>query len=218
MAELQSVDAWITYIDVWGFSQLVEHAKPEELHNRLEQIVQKCTNTLNSNKSGIPRVFFFSDSLFLAFDIPRCGTRFEAYETCRDKTQEVIQIYLDQGFCPRGGIAFGNVAVAEGILFGQPVVRAARYEHALTAPLVVLPMHEASRCFGENSPLNYQNCSDVPTRNGGLIKAHLVRAIHDTEQIDKYRILRDKYLVEGPDTGAAALDLAVQLLSNGRQR
>jgi hypothetical protein len=215
MAKLQSVDAWITYIDIWGFSHLVEHTKPEELHTRLEQTVHECTRVLNSSNPEPPRIFFFSDSLFLAFDIPRCGQRFQAFETCRDKTQEVIQIYLDQDFFPRGGMAFGNIAVAEGILFGQPVVRAARYEHALTAPLVMLPMLEAQLCFRENSPLTHKECSVVPTRNGGLVKALLIRAIHADDQLNKFIALRDKYLIEGPDIGAKALDLAVRLLGTG---
>jgi hypothetical protein len=176
--------------------------------------VRECTNTLNSNKPKSPKIFFFSDSLFLAFDLPRCGDRYEAFETCRDKTQEVIQIYLDQDFCPRGGVAFGNVAVAEGILFGQPVVRAARYEHDLTAPLVMLPMREARNCFGNDSPLSHSMCSVVPTRNG-LVKAQLICAIRHTEQLNKYILLRDRYLVEGPDMGAKELDLAVRLLETG---
>jgi hypothetical protein len=214
MPNLHSFNAWVTYLDIWGFSHEVERTPAEDLHQRLSSLVKECSDRLASDPSISPRTFFFSDSLFLAFDIPRCGGSLDAFEACRDRTQEAIQIYLAHDFLARGGIAYGEVAIAEGILVGLPVVRAAKCEQALTAPIVILPTHEMERCFRDESPIPKSNCPIVPTRNGGLVRAYLVHAMHIEDQILAVETRLEQYLVKGPELGATGLQLTLRLLKD----
>lgn len=212
MPDLHSFNAWVTYLDIWGFSNEVERTPAQDLHYRLSGLVKDCSKRLVSDPTISPKAFFFSDSLFLAFDIPRCGGALQAFEACRDRTQEVIQTYLEHDFLPRGGIAYGQVTIAEGILVGLPVVRAAKCEQALTAPIVILPFHELERCFANELPLSRSDCSIVPTRSGGLVRAYLVHAMHIEDQIQAVESRLEQYLVKGPELGATGLQLALRLL------
>lgn len=212
MTNCNSYNAWVTYLDIWGFSHEVERTPPTEIYDRLSNMVTKYSNRLAADPSILPETFFFSDSLFLVFDVSRCGGRLQAFEACRDRTQEMIQTYLDAKFLTRGAIAYGEVAVGKGILLGPPVVRAAKWEQALTAPIVILPMAEIERCFKEAPPLAASNLSIVSTSNGGLVRAYLVHATHISDQIQAVKIRMEECLDKGPELGAARLQLALELL------
>lgn len=212
MSDAEVVCAWIAYLDIWGFSHAVLKTNMTHLTSQLSSAIATCKRRLVSERTIESRAFFFSDSMFLAFPVCNNISRLEAYKACRDKTQEVIQAFVDHNFLLRGAIGYGEIAISADILIGPPVINAVKCEQAIIPPLVVIPLKETVSCLNHESPLGVNNCSMIKTKDGGIIRCGIVESEHIDTQLQLMQMYADRYLSEGPAVSAGHLIAAINLL------
>lgn len=135
---------WAVFADVFGFRALVEAERaPAGIVHQLRDTHEKVRALLEQETTP-PRMFHFSDCLFLFFSVGSATKKYEVLETCVNLTQRVMAEFVENELPLRGGIAYGKVAFAGDLLVGQPIIRAYRYEQVLPAPLLMLPATECT--------------------------------------------------------------------------
>lgn len=214
-----TTDAWVAYLDVYGFSALVR-ASREEMDRLSESLAraQAATQAEIDKRKDPAKLLLFSDSLFLTYPVGGAGRDHvrAALHKCLEDVAAVLERFCREALPLRGGIAFGRVGLGPNLLVGDPVIRAAEYEKLLVAPLVLLPEVELERA----------QCSDpqirrrpqlVSVRDGGIIKARVI-APRNLERYRKFVAERlDRAAVEGPYDTTRAWVLAAELLQQHRK-
>ncbi len=189
-----TTQAWILYIDIYGFSDQVGKEGEKICFSRLNEAVKKIrTDVLEADFYPL----ILSDSIFLIAPTDARKNRelfLKFYELSRDIQDELI----DHQFLPRGGIAFGQVCISDRTIVGKPVIEAVRLEQHISIPCVFLPARE-------KQPYEINSHLLMPTKTQGLVQGLVVLP----RTIRSYRALIKKRLTDalmyGPDKAASAL-------------
>ena len=192
---LQSYDAWIAFLDVYGFKAMIA-TKDQTL---ISQNLAKAHQTLRNEIKEIPGeelLYSFSDSVFIVLRVAKPDDKGFALHKCVERCQQIMNIFVDKELPLRGGIAFGSVCVGDQFIVGDALVRAVSYEGLVDAPLVLLPAFEIGKEL-------ISQVTEI-TVKGGLIKAKLIFP----DPLDNYwRFVTEaaqRYLSIGPPNVALA--------------
>ncbi len=124
----------VAFLDVLGFSQLVEQA--DQVEERRESILT-IISTLRETLARNPRVGFeftqFSDSIVISAGLNLYGIN-AVFSGCRMLAVNLIQ----RGILLRGGIAVGNLTHTDDVLFGTGLLKAYGCDASGAPPRIAL--------------------------------------------------------------------------------
>jgi hypothetical protein len=128
---------WLSYMDVYGFSSLIENADNEEIADILLSVHTKAAEKL----APLDHFQFFSDSIFLfaAHDTSVGSDSGDSLRAVLDASRAIINESVRHDLFLRGSLAFGEVVIRTNIILGKPILRAYRREQSLPFPVVIVP-------------------------------------------------------------------------------
>lgn len=131
---------WLAYMDVYGFSSMVEKANNAHIAETLLAIHKKAEDKLET----LDHFQFFSDSIFLfkAHETTLGGASEESFMAVLDVARAIINAAVRQNMFLRGSLSFGEVVIRPNIILGKPILRAYRREQTLRFPVVIVPESE----------------------------------------------------------------------------
>lgn len=140
---------WVVFLDIYGFSFMIESNEASEIHRKLSLCHSDINNLLKTTTYQY-KTYFFSDSIFVVFPlINQADNQYhkdkeEIMKHCLNKAQDIMGICVKHDFPVRGGMAFGEIRYSDNLLIGRAVVKAHTYETMIEVPLLVLPYNELS--------------------------------------------------------------------------
>jgi hypothetical protein len=160
-------------------------------------LLSDINDCLLRNSPSIAAGFQFSDSVFLLADTARDATH--NLSALIEVVREMQRTAFRHNVAFRGAFAYGNgIRFGPKGFYGEPIVRAARFEEQMASPLIVIPECEILR----SKTFFYLPLSIVRTKSGKR-RVHVVRC-------HRYlftRVAADRAadaLARGPDSVAAA--------------
>lgn len=205
--------AWVAFLDVFGFSALVRSAKAKKAKELISRLSDAHTAVRKdfSQVQSPAKTFIFSDSMFLVYKFTNSSSASLLLNRCVDDVCRMMDLFAKRELPLRGGIAFGSITLDDNVLLGEPVLQAVDYERIAIAPVVLLPQAQlnAAGCTGDSLKLPSQM---VPTRNGGLLKAHVIGPYNKRDYLRFIDRRIEQTAVEGPYEVAQAWQLAKNLL------
>lgn len=189
-------DAWVLYIDLYGFSAQVSREGEVECFDRLNDVVLDIRQaTLRTGFTPL----ILSDSIFVVAQTPTREDR-DVFRDFYNLTRDIQDELIDRNFLPRGGVAFGQIRISDRILVGRPVIAAVRVEQHISLPCVFLPAREKAPI---RLPRRQQFA--MPTKTKGLVRGAVIlpRTIEPLRKLVADRL--DEALLDGPDTVASDL-------------
>ena len=207
-------DAWVVYLDVYGFSAMVKGGMSAELQERLIRTHKKARKLVKRNSPDATYIFI-SDSTCLVYPAPENSNRLANLDRCAEDVSEIMTLFLEEGLPLRGSAAFGEVAYGDRILVGRPVLRAVSLEKSIPFPLVVVPLSELYP--SGKSPTELDNwgrftLQKIAVRPTGQLHALIIFPSNLDSFAEKVRRLLDRYLTFGPPEVAVAWALASEHL------
>jgi hypothetical protein len=188
-------EAWIAYIDLYGFSAQVRRDTPAATYKTLAECLKEIAELTQASGFTLQAL---SDSIFIVgFLGGRHGNDpLSAFLHCLRAAQDKL---VAAGFLPRGALAAGEVYISPGLIVGEPVIRAVRDEQCLDIPCFVIPSRELR---GNATWLRHETI--IPIKGGG---AFLGVPLFP-ENIEPYlKLITERLneaLLNGPPTVAAA--------------
>jgi hypothetical protein len=157
--EFESGDAWIAYIDIYGFSALVRDQTSEGVYLNLADSLKEIADAVARHKFSLQAL---SDSIFIiSFRNQQSVQTLPPFIAC---VREVQDCLVAAGFLPRGAITKGKVHLSGAVIVGEAVIRSVRCEQALDIPCVVVPAREL-----EGSRTWLRHKADLPIKGGGIM-------------------------------------------------
>lgn len=190
---LQRCEAWVVYMDIYGFKSMVMSQEIKLLTRKLLDVRSDAIKSV-VRIDQIPIVYLLSDSIFLVYPVDKNNvkTKSSQLQRCIEDAAEVLSKFAECQLPLRGGISFGEVCYGSHTLTGKAVVSAVQNETLVSAPLVVLPAKE----IGQG--ILVRGFKLYPVKPHGLMKLKLVFP----QPCDEfYRLVHTnltKYVVEGP--------------------
>ena len=165
-------NAWVAFLDVYGFSDMVRSQNPEHLSRRLLKARAEVVRIASTSESK-PVMHSLSDSIFLVYPISTRSSKWTALRRCIDDTQSILATFVKHGLPLRGGVAFGKVSYGPNLLLGRAVLAAVNYEDIVPAPLVLLPAREISGKAG-HIEFPVSDIHNIILKDGGTMSAKLL--------------------------------------------
>jgi hypothetical protein len=208
------------YGDCWGFSYQAE-TSISETANKLRDFHARLRESINEQqKNSRPAMYLFSDSLFLVKELEAdTQSNLNSLNALINIISQCNEEAIKLGLPLRGSIDVGDVEMGHNLLVGKAVIEAYRWGERIALPLLVLPYHvlrravDKEKIFPRNtiyrgtSPPVFRSFLEVPLKDDGIIKAHLL--CHGSvalQQVTEYFTLRleEQLNVERPDPKVAA--------------
>lgn len=206
-------EAWVLFVDVYGFTSMTMSVSSERLAKKLRRVERALTSNIRFGRTK-PLLYWFSDSLFCVY--PSKDNLRESTELLKQITIDVLilyQAYAQEDLPLRGGAAFGKVTAEGRRVVGAPVIRAVSYEKLIELPFVLVPAGELRKPQDDYefiTPLER-----VELRNGDVMLGKLIvpgaREHYRELALNQYR----KTLIEGPYNVARVWERTLQRIDNG---
>jgi hypothetical protein len=190
---------WIVYLDIFGFSNLVEvdYSKNiDGLYNKLEKCHKNLFEILSRLTKISTHVHIFSDSIFIFFPVEKYVYRFKILQKAIEATSQILTVFFRNNLPLRGGISFGQVKIGKNSIVGIPIIEAYKTEQNLRCPLVFLKkkfIDPENKFIGD-----LPSCDQNIKLKDGRLKGLLVTPSHKEEFIRYVSSQWEKYAMEGP--------------------
>ena len=182
-------DAWVVFLDVFGFSSMVTSRDNSKLLGQLRNSYEAVFK-MDFWNENIVKSFAFSDNIYLVFPINKKGDNLSILQKCIDAVSQMQNSFVVEGLPLRGGIAYGSVYFENNLLLGETVLRAYHYEQLLHIPLVLLPACEIIRTGRKEATPFLPPPKDILLKNNELIFGAYIHP----EPIDNMeRMAKEKY-------------------------
>ena len=208
-SNLPKSQAWVAYLDVYGFKALVATSEVTDLSERLlRSHIALFSGT--SYSSSPAKAFLLSDSIFLVYPVDEEGSKPASLQACIEDIREILDKFIENDLPLRGAVAFGEICHKENVLLGEAVVRAVTYENILGLPIVVIPAREL-----QGVPVPY--LTEVPTKEDGRMLAKVIMPTDGTSYQHYVAEKAAQLLVTGPFSVAATWARTTNLIEQLRQ-
>ena len=196
MQQSKAREAWVVFLDMYGFSAMVESCPTKRLFRAINMAHKQVKDKVCQHQY-VPELFFLSDSMFLIYSVAKPEDKWPVVHHCLECLPEIIYIFAENGFPVRGGIAFGEVQFSADILVGLPVVQAVLYEKLSPIPCVLLPVRELLQGKDCDDPL-VKDVDLLTLRDGSLMAGRVIypRPIEGFLKLANSKVR--KYSVTGP--------------------
>lgn len=204
MTQPTITDAWVLFLDVYGFTAMTRREDPKLLYERLSRAHAAIHTHLTHFRPELP-IFVLSDSVFILLPVATPADALDQLSRFVDPTRHILGSFLKFGLPARGGFAFGSVVFDRHVLVGEAVARAAKLEPEIPAPLVVLPEVEVQRA----GIVAYPGRMDSPPeylflKRKQLILGRFVTPFPVEEFAEAATRYLEQYALEGPYELASA--------------
>jgi len=193
--------AWVVFIDVYGFSNMVSSEDNYKVYQYLELTCRLVSDEI-SNFTHKPLIYTFSDCMFMVFLVDSEYDKFIVFDSCEKFTSAAMSLFVDNDLPVRGGVSYGEIIYSSNVLIGNPVVRAVKYESIILEPVVIVPSKELKTSGNVGGMI--PTPTEIFLKDGGLLSGVTIMPC----PIDKFRrMVADKlarHSVEGPPLVAKA--------------
>jgi hypothetical protein len=191
---VEEFDAWVVYLDVFGFSAYVSE-DVETVVSNLHSGHEFLSTRFQTRRERV-HVRVISDSVFIIYRTRDSDDASRVLHECYEDLQDLLREFVELRLPLRGGMAFGKVYISDTLLLGEVVVRAVRTESMIEAPFVVLPKNEMSVLKGTGNVPG--RMAQVPVKDGGLVSGVLIRP-HPYDQLLRFaKESASRHLEKGP--------------------
>ncbi len=203
--QMQKGNAWLVYIDIYGFSALVRSRGAAKIYKDLADCVHEIEKITKKNNFVVQ---VLSDSIFITcFESEKYDSdTFSTYFQCIREAQDIL---IDKDFIPRGAFAHGEIFKSLSVIVGEPVIRAVRAEEQIELPCVYIPGIETSKI-----PMKFKNQRVLPMKNGGSSIGLPCLPVTLSKLVSLIEKNLELSLIEGPFTVATALSQLKSLLKD----
>ena len=204
---------WFVYLDVFGFSALVEEHRPEALAAKLVKAHDEARKYLKRRSRQGVKYFAISDSICVTYPVNEQDF-LRTLEQCIEDISRIMSIFVRRDLPLRGGVSFGKYVERANIVVGIPVLNAVGLEKLLPFPLVIIPAKEIYQGKTIDNLADWTiNPVSVKIKNG-LIRGALIYP----EELDIFLYYVDKkvtkHATDGPPEVAAMWETAFRYVKD----
>ena len=105
---VKTSNAWVCFMDIYGFSYMVDNLSPQELEDFHQRLVNCYIDTKAANSVKTIKCYFFSDSIFIINLVKK--NKSTALNHLISFVKNVMGIFFNAGFPLRGCIYYGNIS------------------------------------------------------------------------------------------------------------
>ncbi|MBI9077447.1 MAG: hypothetical protein JEZ02_18715 [Desulfatibacillum sp.] len=204
-------EGWVSFIDIYGFKHILGSENHFEVHERLIAVHDRIAEYAAESSSNM-RIFPFSDSVFMAFPTNERQEKLRVLRRCLVTSRALMGFFVEKGFPPRGGVAYGNFSLSSKIVIGPAAVQAYTYEGMAPAPLLILPHKEIIGI--ENSDIEEGSRKVIFTKSGRPMFAELFFPYPVDNFVEIVSRNYREYMLSGSDQAAIAWYKAKTLIDN----
>ena len=214
MTENPSVvtNAWVAFLDVYGFTALLEKNDFLTLHENLLKGHEFIKTRINDNPNA--RVFYFSDSIFLIYKIDEPNEKGKILNILINDIRKIMGCFIELELPLRGALSYGEVVYSENVVVGKPIVTAYQTELKVPCPLFFIPSCEIEDTEHKLRDLSQDNIlklkKEIP-KYGRFVCPFPIEEYYDS--VRKYF---HNYAKNGPDEPAKAWGKALEYLDKKR--
>jgi hypothetical protein len=220
-SRVSTFNAWVVYLDVYGFSAKVEEGVAPIVQKDLVSVHKRARRFLREKYSETIYLSI-SDSTCVVYPVGDVNDKIESLNRCAGAVSGIMDFFFDRDLPIRGCACFGQVVFGDNILVGSPVLRAVELEKLLPFPLVAVPLREmyprGTKKRSELEDWGRQTLERIVVRPDGQMYACLIFP----SQLDAFgRYVDEKlehYLTSGPTGAASGWALTQEYLKGFRER
>jgi hypothetical protein len=208
----QLSDAWVVFLDIYGFSSMIKTCEPDALHNTLLSVYEDirhymCNNTVLENY-----LYSFSDSIFIIFPCLDLGVKGDVLHGCIPTIRNILGLSIKKNLPMRGALAYGKVSYDTNLVVGYPVLNAYKYEQSLPCPLLFLPYRELE--FTEYEKDDFQSEDIIIMKDGTPMAGILIPPFPIELLYETIKSNYKKYIMDGVPGPAKAWYEAKKYMDN----
>lgn len=177
----------VAYVDVLGFSELVDQSKKgAEARKKLGDLVDKLANAVpcfdrhvgaNVPKNHIPDHIYISDCIVLSVILDdKADKTYDGLSILVMRVIQLVQWFLEAGYLVRGGVAIGPVWHCDNNIVGPAYQEAYKLEQGVAVmPRVILSKDAAQRWNAKKASWHVNSRMCMQDADGQLI----VNGLHE---------------------------------------